>query len=123
MNIAAIGETVSAMPPELTVSSARPEIRPEAAASPHLGEAKASSSSSSPKKEELKRMVEEMQKHIESMRVNLKFSTYGEHGERIAIAVTNGETGEVVREIPPEEIQELYVRMSELVGMIFNRSA
>jgi len=79
--------------------------------------------SSSLKEGELKRMVEEMQKHIESMRVNLKFSTYGDHGERIAVAVMNGDTGEIVREIPPKEIQELYMRMSELVGMIFNRNA
>ncbi|MCX7982224.1 MAG: flagellar protein FlaG [Syntrophales bacterium] len=76
-----------------------------------------------PSKEEMKRMVEEMQRHIERMNVNLKFTTYGEHGERIAIVVMNGDTGEVIREIPPEEIQALYERMSELVGMIFNRNA
>jgi len=75
-----------------------------------------------PSKADLRRMAEEMQKHIEQMNVNLKFTTYGEHGERIAIMVVNGETGEVIREIPPEEIQALYQRMSELVGMLFNRN-
>lgn len=75
-----------------------------------------------PSREDLKRMAEEMQRHIERMNVNLKFRTYGEHGERIAIVVMNSETGEVIREIPPQEIQALYQRMSELVGMIFNRN-
>ncbi len=71
---------------------------------------------------EIKRMAQEMRRQIESMNVNLKFTTYGEHGERIAIVVMNEDTGEVIREIPPKEIQALYERMSELVGMIFNRN-
>ncbi len=120
MNIGTINETLSLLPPELSVNTST--ARAEATSISQQGMT-SQSASSVPKEEELRHMVAEMQRHIESMRVNLKFSTYGEHGERIAIAVMNGETGEVVREIPPKEIQELYERMAELVGMIFNRNA
>jgi uncharacterized FlaG/YvyC family protein len=55
------------------------------------------------------------------MNVSLQFYTYGENGENIAVVVADKETGEVIREIPSKEIQNLYAKMSELAGMIFNR--
>lgn len=71
--------------------------------------------------EKMHELIEEMQGHISSMNVNLRFSTYGEH--KIAISVVNEDTGEVIREIPAKEIQALHAKMSELAGMIFNESA
>jgi flagellar protein FlaG len=72
------------------------------------------------RKERLKEMIDEMQVHIDSMNVSLQYSTYGDHGEKVAISVVNKDTGEVIREIPPKEIRNLYAKMSELAGMIFN---
>lgn len=69
---------------------------------------------------QVQKMVEEMQNHINKMNVSLSYSTYGEHGEKIAVSVINKDTGEVIREIPAKEIQSLYAKMSELAGMIFN---
>jgi flagellar protein FlaG len=71
--------------------------------------------------QEIKQVVEKMQEQIDSMNISLQYSTYGVHGEKIAIAVVNKETGELIREIPPEELRSLYVKMSELAGVIFNR--
>lgn len=71
--------------------------------------------------EEVKQMVAKMQNHIKDMNVSLEFSTYGDHAEKIAVIVTNKETGELIREIPSKEIQNLYAKMSELAGMIFNK--
>ena len=71
--------------------------------------------------DEVKQMVDKMQNHIKDMNVSLEFSTYGDHGEKIAVIVTNKETGELIREIPSKEIQNLYAKMSELAGMIFNK--
>lgn len=65
-------------------------------------------------------MLEEMQRFLTSMNVSLQFTTYGEKGERIAIVITNSTTGEIIREIPPEELQRLYVRLTELQGILFN---
>jgi len=66
-------------------------------------------------------MVEEMQNNINNINVSIQYSQYGDHGEKISVAVVNKDTGEVIREIPSQEIQDLYAKMSELAGMIFNR--
>jgi flagellar protein FlaG len=71
--------------------------------------------------EKLRQQVAEMQSQISKMNVSMQFSTYGEHGEKIAVVVADKETGEVIREIPSQEIQTLYAKMSELAGIIFNR--
>lgn len=73
--------------------------------------------------EAVRKMVEEIQRHIDSMDVALRFSTYGAHQEKIAIAVTDRNTGKVIREVPPKELQKLYLKMNELAGMIFNNMA
>lgn len=70
--------------------------------------------------EQVKQMVAEMQDHLDSMHVSLQYYFYGSHNEKIAIKVVNKETGAVIREIPPKEIQSLQAKMSELCGMIFN---
>jgi len=69
---------------------------------------------------QVKKMVDEMQSHLDSMNVSLQYSLYGEHGKNIAVKVVDKQTGDVVREIPPKEMQALQEKMSELVGMIFN---
>ena len=73
--------------------------------------------------EAVKKMVEEIQRNIDSMDVALRFSTYGKNQEKIAIAITDRDTGKVIREIPPKELQDLYMKMNELAGMIFNNIA
>ena len=72
---------------------------------------------------EVRQMIAEVQEQIDTMNVSLSFSTYGEQGEHIAVIVAEKETGEVIREIPAKEIQDLYRKMSELTGVIFNREA
>ena len=72
---------------------------------------------------QLKQMVEQMQRQLDSMNVSLQYSFYGTGGEKVAVKVVNRETGEVIREIPSREMQVLQAKMSELVGMIFNDEA
>ncbi len=73
--------------------------------------------------EELKKIVEQMQSHLDSMNISLQYTLYGEHHNKIAVKVVDKGTGDLIREIPPKEIQALQAKMSELVGMIFNREA
>ncbi|HAJ27391.1 MAG TPA: hypothetical protein DCG53_09150 [Syntrophus sp. (in: bacteria)] len=73
--------------------------------------------------ERMKQMVHEMQRQINSMNVSLEFSTYGENGDKIAVVVADKDTGEVIREIPSREIQDLYAKMREITGIIFNTQA
>jgi flagellar protein FlaG len=73
--------------------------------------------------EQVRRMVEEMQSQIQRMNVSLEFSRYGGHGEKIAVVVADKATGEVIREIPSRELQNLYNSINDLAGIIFNRQA
>ena len=70
---------------------------------------------------QVEEMIEQIQSHIKLMNVSLEFSSYGERGEKIAVVVADKETGEVIREIPTKELQNLYAKMSEVAGLIFNR--
>jgi flagellar protein FlaG len=79
------------------------------------------SSEKSPDSAQVKQMVMEIEQHLRSMDVSLNFTPYGDKGEKMAVVVSNQKTGEVIREIPSKELQELYKKMNELVGIIFNR--
>lgn len=69
---------------------------------------------------QMKQMVADMQGQLDSMNISLQYTLYGEHDKKIAVRVVNKDTGNVIREIPPKEMQALQSKMSELVGMIFN---
>jgi flagellar protein FlaG len=61
--------------------------------------------------------TEKVQKSAGQRHFNIAFSTYGSNNQKISITVTDKETGEVIREIPPEELQQLFVKLDELAGM------
>jgi uncharacterized FlaG/YvyC family protein len=52
---------------------------------------------------------------LDSVRTSTSFSTYGSRSERFAIVVKNQKTGEVIREIPSNEMQKLHVHLDLLV--------
>lgn len=71
----------------------------------------------------IEELTEKIQKHLESKSINIAFSRYGKKGENISVLVTEKKTGEIIREIPPEELQRLSIKMDELRGIIFNDHA
>jgi flagellar protein FlaG len=73
--------------------------------------------------EAVKQLLAQIQSHMESMNISLSFSRYGKNGDSISVVVTEKDTGKVIREIPPEELQNLYTKLGELIGIIFNHSA
>lgn len=68
-------------------------------------------------------LVTMIQNHLDRMNIKISFSTYGENSERTAVIVKERETGKIIREIPPKELQKLHMKMEELLGMIFNGCA
>lgn len=98
---------------------------PVAVAAPKRNIAVQSEAGSEPaaSSEQVRRMVEEIQGQIQKMNVSLEFSHYGGRGEKIAVVVTDKATGEVIREIPSRQLQNLYNSINDLVGIIFDRQA
>ncbi len=68
-------------------------------------------------------MVEDIQRNLNHLDVSLTFSTYGKNNDQVSIIVAEKATGKVIREIPSKELQSLYAKMQELVGMIFDKQA
>lgn len=69
--------------------------------------------------EERAKLREKILPFLTSAEVNVGFTTYGKN--RVAVVIYRKDTGEVIREIPPEEIQQLQLRLEEMLGIIFNR--
>ncbi len=72
---------------------------------------------------QVKQIVEAVQSQLDGMNINVEYSFYGKHDHEIAVKVVNKETGEVIREIPAKEMQNLQTKIGELVGRIFNGKA
>ena len=66
--------------------------------------------------------LESLQNDIKRLHgVDLKFVIHESSG-RWMIRVSNRETGELIREIPPEAILDIKARMAEFKGQLLNRS-
>jgi len=72
---------------------------------------------------ELQKVVRQMQHKLDSSNIGLAYKFYGAKENKIAVKVINKDTGDVIREIPPKEMQALQIKMGELVSMIFDGKA
>jgi len=68
---------------------------------------------------DLKAAVDKLEKMVTQF--NRRFDiTLNQQINRIVVKVIDTETDEVIKEIPPEEIQHLLVRMNEMMGLFIN---
>lgn len=72
--------------------------------------------------EELKGVVKRLNESIQIVRRDLHFS-YDESAGRTVITVINSDTGEIVRQIPPEEVLSLAENLEEMRGVLFQAKA
>ena len=68
-------------------------------------------------------LLDELEHDINTIHnVGLDFSMHEESGRTI-IKVIEKDTGDLIRQIPPEEVLELVVRMGDMLGMLFDGRA
>ncbi|KJF25892.1 flagellar protein FlaG [Clostridium aceticum] len=72
--------------------------------------------------EKLIEMIERANKSLITPPTELQFSIH-EATKQISVKVTNTETKEVIREIPPEKILDMVAKMWELAGLIIDEKA
>ncbi|MCK5192454.1 MAG: flagellar protein FlaG [Desulfobulbaceae bacterium] len=72
--------------------------------------------------EELAAAVEDIQSRLEVVGTRLGFSIH-EETEDLVVEITNRESGELIRQIPSDEVLELRARLDELVGILFDKKA
>jgi flagellar protein FlaG len=70
-----------------------------------------------PTRETVARAAEQMQKFVSTMGRNLNFSIDGETGHHI-VRVTNPATGEVVRQLPSEEMLRLAHSLTQISALV-----
>ncbi len=71
-------------------------------------------------KETLNKIVEETNQVIEKLNRQVKVEVDSETNMPI-VKVINKETGEVLRQYPPEELQKFYEKMKEFLGLIVDK--
>ncbi len=67
----------------------------------------------------LKEVLEVAQNHFQVSNVGLDFSVHGDTG-RIKVSVTNRDTGDLIREIPPEQVLNLMAKIDEMMGILYD---
>lgn len=71
-------------------------------------------------KEQVKEMVEAMNQFMEPTHSALKFE-YHEKLEEYYVTIINSDTKEIIKEIPPKKMLDMYASMAELLGIIVDK--
>ena len=71
---------------------------------------------------DLQKAVQEVKEFARTFTTKLSFAVDPGSKEAL-IFVTEKETGKIIRQIPPEDIQKMQARMNEIVGILYNRRA
>lgn len=67
------------------------------------------------------RSLDRIKKALEEMNRNeLEFSVHKKTGKTV-VKVVDRDTGEVIKEIPPEELLDIAARINEMAGMLFDK--
>jgi flagellar protein FlaG len=72
--------------------------------------------------EDAGKMVKDIQDRLDSMGNRLNFSLR-EDPDTVVVQVTDRESGELVKQFPPEEVLALRQKLDELVGLLFDGKA
>lgn len=80
----------------------------------------AASRSRQAREQDLQKVVEELQRRVQSTASNLHFSIDQETG-RTVVKVTDANTQEVIRQIPAEEILRLDKALERMQGLLLNK--
>lgn len=67
--------------------------------------------------------ISKARKNLETVhKIDLHFSIHSASGN-VMVIVTDGNTGKVIREIPPSEILDLSARLEEMIGLVYDQKA
>jgi len=70
----------------------------------------------------LERIADGLNRTLEAVDKRLKFLVH-EETERVYVQVIDKETGEVIKEIPPEKILNLVAQLQKLIGLLIDEWA
>lgn len=120
MSLTSVGS--STVDPAATGVSRQGNIEPKSAAPKQAKDVSrgAESRGSPVSMEEVSKVVDSLHDLMGVLQTRISFSI-SDKTDQIIVRVTNQETGELIRQIPPEELVALKAKMEELTGIIFNK--
>ena len=83
---------------------------------------KTETSSGKPSKEAVERTLARLNELANSLKRKLNFS-YDERIEKVVVRIMEGDSEKMIRQIPPEEMIRLSLKIDEAIGMLFNQDA
>ncbi len=81
---------------------------------------KSSTNTNNINKNDVKSLVQKLNDSISTLNDSVKFS-YSEDAKALIVKVVDTKTGQVIRQIPPEELVKLEASLSQSIGIIFNK--
>jgi flagellar protein FlaG len=79
-----------------------------------------STNAASMNKNDVKSLVEKLNSSISTLNNSVKFS-YSEDAKALVVKVVDSKTGQVIRQIPPEELIKLEASLAQSIGIVFNK--
>lgn len=76
----------------------------------------------SDRQEDILELIVKIDRFVESLSTKISFSVDDRTGKSIIIVIEK-DTGRIIRQIPPEEMLELAMKLEEISGIIFNGKA
>ncbi len=70
-------------------------------------------------KKQIRDVVEDVQQYLQEHNIQLSFQVHEKTGD-LVVRVLDKDSGEVIRQIPPEEILKLREKLEELTGVLLN---
>lgn len=74
---------------------------------------------SPPDSDKTKTLINEVQSYVEDLNIQLDFSFQDNTGDLI-VKVLDRDTGDVIRQIPPDDLVQLREKLKELRGVLFD---
>lgn len=81
-----------------------------------------SSAEASPPESELEKTVQHLTEYVGWGNFTIEFKTDDQTGSMV-ISIIDRDTGEILRQIPPEQILKLKSRIREMLGLVFDHMA
>ena len=72
--------------------------------------------------EKIEHVAQAMENYVKSIQRDLKIQVHSSTGN-IMVKVISKESGQIIREIPPEELLNLAAKMEQMTGALFNENA
>lgn len=115
------GEQGTPKPPAPAVS-AQPQAQVEATQTAQAVQATEQTGAADLSPDQLEQMAEEMQTFIGSFNRSLQFKVDEDSGRNV-VTVLDGDTGDVIRQIPSEELLDVINRLNEASGGLLDTKA